>query len=141
MMLHEQYGGVFPKSAFEYCSRIRFLGLPLVHIRVGDRFDFMRKPVQAWIAFGNYSVGGLFAFGGVAIAPLSIGALAIGLVPFGGMALGLIPLGGLALGCCAFGGIAIGWQSFGSVAIAWSMADGNFAAALNYALGATGHVQ
>jgi len=134
-VLAEYYGGVFPEPAWEYRSRLELFGLPLVHIRIGDRFDFMRKPVTAWIAVGNYSVGGLLAFGGVAVAPFSIGALAIGLLPFGGLAFGIISLGGLALGVWSFGGVAIGWQALGCGAIAWSAAAGNFAWAHDYALG------
>ncbi len=65
--LVEEHGGVMPKAAFEYCSKIKFLGLPLINIRIGDRFDVLRKPVTGWIVCANYAVGGLFAFGGVAI--------------------------------------------------------------------------
>ncbi|MDD5141252.1 MAG: RNA polymerase sigma factor [Verrucomicrobiales bacterium] len=107
----------------------------LVHIRIGDRFDVLRKPVTAWIAVGNYAVGGLFAFGGVAIAPFCIGGLTIGLLPFGGLALGIMPLGGLALGVLAFGGVVIGWQAIGGCAIAWKAAVGGVAIAHDFALG------
>ena len=75
--LVDEYDGVMPKAAFEYCSRIKFLGLPLVNIRIGDRFDVLRKPVTGWIVCANYAVGGLFAFGGFALAPFSIGGLAV----------------------------------------------------------------
>jgi RNA polymerase sigma factor (sigma-70 family) len=138
-ILAEQHGGVFPKPAWEYCSQIKFLGLPLVHIRIGDRFDLLKKPVIAWIAVANFAFGGLFAFGEVAVAPLSIGGLALGLVPYGGIVIGLMPLGGLALGGWAFGAVAVGWQSIGACAIAWSAAVGNFAAAHHVAVGAVAH--
>ena len=138
-ILQEEHGGVFPESAFEYRSKTKFLGLPLVHVRIGARFDFLRKPVTAWIAFGNYSVGGLLAFGGVAVAPFSIGGLAVGIIPFGGLTVGAFALGGLALGIWAFGGIAVGWQSYGCVAIAWQMANGNFAFAYDFAKGNIAH--
>lgn len=138
-ILEEQHGGVFPKAAWEYCSRVKFFGLPLVHIRIGDRFDLLRRPVKAWIAVGNFAFGGLFAFGEVAVAPFSIGGLAVGLVPFGGIVAGLIPLGGLALGVWAFGAVAVGWQSMGAYAIAWNAAVGNFAVAHHVAVGAVAH--
>ena len=96
-ILAEEHGGVFPKPAFEYRSRATFLGLPLLHIRIGDRFDLLQKPVKGWIAMGNYAIGGLLAFGGIAIAPIGIGLCGIGLIPFAGIAIGLIPLGGIAL--------------------------------------------
>jgi hypothetical protein len=116
-----------------------FLGLPLIHIRIGDRFDLLRKPVKAWIAMGNYAIGGLFAFGGLAVAPISIGGLAVGAFGLGGFVLGVFPLGGLALGIWAFGGIAIGWQAFGCGAIAWNAAAGNLAVAHDFAIGNIAH--
>jgi RNA polymerase sigma factor (sigma-70 family) len=138
-VLADEYGGVFPKPIWEYRSKASLLGLPLVHVRVGDRFDFLRKPVKAWIAAGHYSVGGLFAMGGVAVAPFSVGALAIGLVPFGGFSLGVMPIGAMALGIWAFGGMAIGWQASGFGALAWNTAGGNFTAAHDFAVGNFAH--
>jgi len=138
-LLARQHGGIFPEPAYEYCSRIKLFGLPLVHIRIGDRFDLLRKPVAAWIAVANYAFGGLFAFGGVAVAPFSVGGLTIGLVPFGGLALGIMPLGGMALGVLAFGGIAVGWQAVGFCAVAWKAAVGAVAVAHDFALGGIAH--
>jgi hypothetical protein len=137
--LATEHGGVIPKPAWEYCSRAKFLGLPLIHIRVGDRFDFMRKPVVGWIVCANYAIGGLVAFGGVAVAPFSIGALAIGLIPFGGICAGIFPLGGLAIGGWAYGGITIGWQAIGGIAIAWNQATGGLALAHDFAVGDIAH--
>src|SRR4029434_7606167 len=105
-------------------ARVSFLGLPLVHIRIGDRFDMLRKPVKAWIASGGYAIGGLFAFGGIAIARLSLGFCTIVVLPFGGIALGAFALGGLAVGIWSFGGLAVGWQACGCCAVAWHTAVG-----------------
>jgi RNA polymerase sigma factor (sigma-70 family) len=134
-MLAQEHGGVYPEPAFEFCSNTKLFGLPLVHVRIGDRFDILRKPVTAWIAVGNYAIGGLFAFGAVACAPLCIGGVTIGLVPFGGLALGIMPLGGIALGAMAFGGVVIGWQAIGGCAIAWKAAMGSIAIAHDFAVG------
>ena len=134
-MLAQEHGGVFPEPAFEFCSKTKLFGLPLVHVRIGDRFDILRKPVTAWIAVGNYAIGGLFAFGAVACAPLCIGGITIGLLPFGGLALGIMPLGGIALGVLAFGGVVIGWQAIGGCAIAWKAAVGSVAIAHDFAVG------
>ena len=71
-ILAEEHAGIFPKPAFEYRSRTSFLGLPLVHLRIGDRFDAVQKPVKAWFAMGNYAIGGILAFGGIAIAPIGL---------------------------------------------------------------------
>jgi hypothetical protein len=99
----------------------------------------LNEPVTAWIAVGNYAIGGLFAFGGMAIAPASIGFCAVGLLPFGGLAIGLLALGGFALGVWAFGGLAIGWQSFGCFAVAWNAAAGELSLAHDFALGRIAH--
>ena len=136
-ILAQEYAGVFPKPAWEYRSHSSLFGLPLVHIRIGDRFAILKKPVKAWIAVGNSAIGGLFACGGLAIAPLSIGGLSIGLLSFGGLAVGIVALGGIALGIWPlFGGLLIGWQAFdGCFAIGWNAAVGMFALAHDFALG------
>jgi len=123
------------KPAFEYRSPLQWLGLPLIHVCVGDRFAVLKKPVTAWIAVGDHAIGGLFAFGGLAIAPLSIGGCAIGLLPFGGLAIGILTLGGFGLGVWTFGGFALGWQALGGCAIAWNAAVGGISFAHDFALG------
>ncbi|HUJ09045.1 MAG TPA: sigma-70 family RNA polymerase sigma factor [Verrucomicrobiae bacterium] len=135
-VLAQEYAGQFPAPAWEYRSQLSFLGLPLVHIRIGDRFDVIKKPVTAWVAVGGkYAVGALFAFGEFAIAPASIGWCALGLVPFGGLALGLLTIGACSLGVWTFGGLALGWQAYGACAIAWKAANGWIALAREFALG------
>jgi len=127
-----------PPRAWEYRSRLEWLGLPLVHIRF-TRSSAPRTPVKAWIAAGDFAFGVLFAFGGLAIAPVSVGGLAIGLVPFGGGAVGLFVLGGFAFGGWVFGGFALGWQAFGGCALGWNAAHGGLAVARDFALGAVAH--
>jgi RNA polymerase sigma factor (sigma-70 family) len=135
-ILAQEHGGVFPKPALEYHSRAELFGLPLIHVRIGDRFAVLKKPVKAWIAIGNSAIGVLFAFGGMAIAPLSVGGLSIGVLSFGGLGVGVFALGGVALGVWPlFGGLAIGWQAAGCFAIAWKAAAGDFALAHDFALG------
>ena len=121
---------------WEYCSAWRLLGLPLIHIRMGDR---MGEPVKAWIAAGDYAFGGLFAFGGLAVAPVSIGGCAVGLFTFGGMSIGMLELGGFGLGVWAFGGLVVGWQAFGGCALALNAAWGGYAIAGDFALGGIAH--
>jgi len=134
-ILAEEHDGIMPSPAFEYRSRATFLGLPLVHIRIGDRFDALQGPVKAWLAMGNYAIGGLFAFGGFVIAPFGVGFCVLGLIPFAGIAVGLISLGGIAIGGWTYGALAIGWQSLGCFSIAWDTAAGNIAIAREYAMG------
>jgi RNA polymerase sigma factor (sigma-70 family) len=135
-LLADQYGGKFPPAAFEYRSRLSMFGLPLVHVRIGDRFDVLRGPVKAWVAIGSsHAVGLIFASGGLAIAPISFGGIAIGFLPFGAVAVGILAIGACSLGIWADGGLAIGWQVFGGCAIAWNAAMGGVAVAHDFALG------
>ena len=135
-LLAKEYAGNFPPAAFEYRSRWSCFGLPLIHVRLGDRFDIMRGPVKAWIAIGSsHAVGVIFASGGIAVAPLSFGGLAIGLLPFGAIALGIFPIGACALGVWAHGGLAAGWQVFCGCGAAWNAAMGGMVVAHDFAVG------
>ena len=125
--------------AWEYRSKFTLLGLPFIHVRVSGGLTVPVIPVKAWIGSGEYAVGLLFAFGNLAIAPVSIGALPIGLLSFGGCAVGLLSLGGFSLGIWSFGALAFGWQVFGGCAIAWNAADGGIAIAHDFAVGGIAH--
>jgi RNA polymerase sigma factor (sigma-70 family) len=137
--LAEEHHGEFPPAAFEYCSKLTLLGLPLLNIRIGDRFDVLRGPVKGWIAVGNCALGGLFAFGGVVAAPICIGGISLGLLSMGGIALGAGVLGGMAAGGYAMGGCAVGWEAIGGCAVAWHSAAGSFAFAHDFAVGYIAH--
>jgi RNA polymerase sigma factor (sigma-70 family) len=136
-ILAEEYGGIFPKPAWEFCTHAKLLGLPLVHVRIGDRFALLRKPVKAWIAMGHTAIGGLFAFGVLAMGPISVGALSAGLFSVGALAVGGVALGAVTIGVWSLvGGLIIGWQAFnGCFVIGWSAAVGEFALARDFALG------
>lgn len=121
------------EPAFEYRSKRTLWGLPLVHIRL--RAGIHRGPVKAWIAMGDSAIGGLFALGGLAVAPISFGGLAAGMLCFGGLGMGLVSLGGLSLGVLASGGLAIGVQAFGGLAVGWKAAQGGLAVAHELAQG------
>jgi len=124
----------FPTPIFEYQSRLKLFGWPLVHIRL--RGGLERGPVKAWFAAGDAAIGLVFAFGAIAIAPLSFGGLALGLLTLGGVGVGLVSFSGFSLGLYALGGLAVGWQAFGGCAIAWTAADGGVAVARDFAIGA-----
>jgi RNA polymerase sigma factor (sigma-70 family) len=139
-ILAENYHGHFPPAAYEFRSRMHLFGLPLVHVRLGDRFDIVRGPVKAWIAIGSsHSVGVIFASGGIAIAPISFGGIAIGILPFGAMAFGIFPVGAIAIGAWAYGALAIGWQIFCGCGVAWNAAEGGMAFARDFAWGGIVH--
>jgi RNA polymerase sigma factor (sigma-70 family) len=130
----EQTPGFDLVPVLEYRSKLSLLGLPLIHIRL--RGGLERGPVKAWIAAGDAAVGVLFAFGAVAVAPISFGGLSLGLLTLGGLAVGIMSFGGFSFGLWAIGGFAIGWQAFGACAVAWSAAHGAVTVAGDFASGA-----
>jgi RNA polymerase sigma factor (sigma-70 family) len=135
-ILAKQYDGNFPPARYEYRSRWSLFGLHLIHVRFGDRFDVLRGPVTGWIAIGSsHAVGGIFALGGIAVAPFSFGGIAIGLLPFGAIGVGLISLGAISLGVWSFGGVAVGWQADAGCSLAWNAAMGGLAFAHDFAIG------
>jgi RNA polymerase sigma factor (sigma-70 family) len=122
----------------EYRSHLQLLGLPFIHFRTGGwQNGKIQKPVKAWIAYTDgVAFGGLFAYGSVAVAPVSIGACAVGLFSYGAMAVGGLAIGGFAFGIWGFGAIAFGWQASAACAIAWNIASGGqYAIAHQFALG------
>jgi RNA polymerase sigma factor (sigma-70 family) len=119
---------------FEYRSRVSLFGWPLVHVRL--RGGLERGPVKAWLAGGDAAIGLVFAFGAVAIAPISFGGFALGVLTLGGVGIGVVPLGGFSFGLYALGGLAVGLQAFGGCAIGWTAAEGGVAVARDFAIGA-----
>lgn len=118
-IIHNHYS----RWHYEYKSSRTLFGLPLIHIRLGER--------------GLCTARGIIAIGNCAVGALSIGGLALGLLAFGGVAAGFFSLGGCAFGVYAAGGaaaaskIAIGGAASAPLAIG-QMAEG----ALTFGLGA-----
>jgi len=105
---------------FEYVSKTKLFGIPLVHVNYGVGF-YRAKGI---VAIGNLATG-VIAIGGIAVGLLSIGGLALGLLlAFGGLALGGLALGGVALGALVFGGIAVGVLTIGGLSIGWFSVGG-----------------
>jgi RNA polymerase sigma factor (sigma-70 family) len=128
--------------AWEYRSRFQLLGLPFIHLRIGGwQNGKAQKPVKAWIAgTDGVAFGVLLAYGGVAVAPVSIGACAVGLFSYAAMAVGALAVGGFAFGVWAFGAFGFGWQASAGCAIAWNIASGDqYAIAHHFALAPIAH--
>jgi hypothetical protein len=123
------------RASWEYRSQLQLLGLPFIHLRFGNDFSWNKEPVKAWIAAGDRAFGLLFAFGGIAVAPVCCGGFAVGLICWGGFAAGLFALGGFGVGWWAVGGMAFGWKAFAGCAVAWRGAMGAVAVAHDYANG------
>ena len=115
---------------FEYQSKRRFCGMPLLHITSGiDPDTGKRREAHGFVAVGGRARGifafgavarGWFAFGGVAIGLVAFGGVGIGVVSFGGLALGLLlAYGVLGLGTFAVGGLAAGYHAVGGLALGW----------------------
>jgi RNA polymerase sigma factor (sigma-70 family) len=105
-----------------YRSRATVFGVPLVHVRFSSP-DVGEGPVVGWIAAGDRAYGLLFAWGGLAVAPVSVGAFAVGFLSVGAVSVGVIGLGTFGTGLLAVGGIAVGFKAY-----AWLSALGWFAA-------------
>lgn len=106
----------------EYKSRLALLGFPLVHAKFGmpEEGD---PPAVGWIAAGDRAYGLLFAWGGYAVAPVSVGIVAIGLIGVGAIGLGPIAIGTVGIGLLAMGASAIGFKAYGSLsAMGWESA-------------------
>ncbi len=101
-----------------YRSRLTLAGVPLVHFRYSSP-DEGEPPVFGWIAGGDRAYGLIFAWGGYAVAPVSVGAFSVGLVTIGSCSFGL-----LSLGTMAFGWVAMGCASVGVKTFAWLSALG-----------------
>ncbi len=139
-MLAENHGGNFPQPAYEFRSRASLFGLPLVHVRLGDRFDVLRGPVKAWIAIGSsHAVGVIFASGGIAVAPICFGGIGIGVISFSAISLGVVSIGAIALGGWAYGAFATGWQIICGCGVAWNAGEGGLILARDFALGGFAH--
>ncbi|WP_069987612.1 helix-turn-helix transcriptional regulator [Massilioclostridium coli] len=118
---------------YEYKSKRKFRGIPLIHINVG-RGLYHAKGIVAigTIARGLVSIGvismGLFSFGAVSLGLLCFGAISLGLLfSVGSISLGIISIGGLAVGILAIGGCSIGIYSIGGCAVASHIAAGGYA--------------
>jgi ribosomal protein L37E len=102
--------------SYEYRSRARFFGLPLVHVVWGYGINPLTgrlRVAKGIIAVGNVAIG-VVAVGGVALGGVAVGGVALGLAALGGCAIGvLLALGGMAIGLVAIGGGAVGYYALG----------------------------
>jgi hypothetical protein len=110
-------------TAGEYRSRLTFLGVPLVHCRFSSP-DEGQPPVFGWIAGGDRAYGLLMAWGGYAVAPISLGAVSVGFISLGNFSVGLFSFGTVALGWIAVGCASIGYDAYAWLsALGWDTAQ------------------
>jgi RNA polymerase sigma factor (sigma-70 family) len=109
----------------EYISKITLLDTPLFHFKFG-MLEANEKPAIGWIAGGSKAYGLIFAWGGIAIAPLSVGIISVGIISIGAVSCGLIALGTIGIGVISFGASAIGYKAYGSLSsLGWESAFSN----------------
>lgn len=109
----------------EYKSQLRLFGTPLFHFKFG-MLEIDEDPAVGWIAGGSKAYGLLLAWGGVAIAPISVGIVSVGLVSIGAVGFGLIGIGTVGIGIIGFGASAIAYKAYGSLsALGWESAFSN----------------
>lgn len=120
---------------YEYKSKRTLFGLPLVHIRLGNRGVGVARGI---LAIGNVAVG-VFTLGGFSFGLFSVGGLSFGLLfALGGWAMGAVAIGGLAIGLLALGGAAVGVFAMGGGAFGVYAAGGG-AIASKIAIGGSAH--
>lgn len=98
----------------EYISKWRLFGVPLCHFQFGMP-EYGDKPAYGWVAGGTHAYGLLFAWGGVAIAPISVGIISVGVITVGAVGVGIFGMGTVAFGVIAFGASAIGYKAYASL--------------------------
>ncbi len=120
----------------EYKSQFTIFGIPLVHIQFGMQ-EVTDKPAYGWIAGGSYARGLLFAWGGVAIAPISVGIISVGVITIGAVGFGILSAGTIAIGFLAFGSSAIAYKAYAAFSsLGWESAFSNgFSIAYEAAIG------
>jgi hypothetical protein len=123
-------------SAGEYRSRLKLFGVPLVHVRFSSP-DEGERPVFGWFAGGDRAYGLVCAWGGLAVAPLSVGAVSVGFLSIGSLSVGVLSFGTVAVGALAIGCVSVGVKAFAWLsALGWTIAaGGGFAIARVAAVG------
>jgi RNA polymerase sigma factor (sigma-70 family) len=120
----------------EYKSRLSLFGIPIIHVKLGLP-EMHEKPAFGWIAGGDRAYGLVFAWGGLAVAPISVGIVSLGVITVGALGFGVLAAGTVAVGVIGFGASAIAYKAYGSLsALGWESAwSGSFAIAKDAAIG------
>ncbi|GBL02778.1 RNA polymerase sigma factor [Glaciecola sp. KUL10] len=119
-----------------YKSRLVLFGLPLFHFQLGapEQGD---EPTIGWVAGGVKAYGALFAWGGVAVAPISVGIISFGVISIGAVGVGVLSLSTVAIGVIGFGLTAVAYKAYSSISsLGWESAFSNgFSIAHDAAIG------
>lgn len=106
----------------EYKSALKLFGIPLMHFQFGTP-EHGDSAAVGWIAAGSKAYGVIFAWGLIAVAPVSVGVISVGFFSIGAVSLGLLSFGAAAIGGLAFGSSAIGYKAYASLSsLGWESA-------------------
>ncbi len=121
----------------DFISKLALFGIPLIHIQLSTHEDG-DKPAFGWIAGGAKAHGLLFGWGGIAIAPISVGIISTGIISIGAVSFGVFSLGTVAIGILALGSSALAYKAYSSLSsLGWESAfSGGFSIANDAAVGA-----
>lgn len=111
------------QRGYEYTSRRKIKGIPLVSIRFKNHGMVVAKGI---IAIGNGAIG-VVSIGGISIGVISLGGISGGIFALGAVAVGIVAFGGVAIGILAIGASAIGIYAAGAVALGKEAAVGSAA--------------
>lgn len=101
------------RAGFEWKSRAKILGIPLICVSFGRDERGRRRIAKGFLAVGNYAVGGI-AIGQFALGIFGIGQFALGLFAAGQLALALMGgFGQFAVGVFAVGQFVAGFYAKG----------------------------
>ncbi|MFA9464199.1 MAG: helix-turn-helix domain-containing protein [Velocimicrobium sp.] len=124
MQLDEIKQCIKKKDGYEYKSKKRIAGIPLVHIKFSKNGSALACGI---VAIGNVSIG-VISIGGVALGGICFGGVAFGaILALAAVAIGSISFGGVSIGVVAIGGVALGQYAVGAVAAASKIAIGTVA--------------
>jgi len=123
----ERFVGAFAALNYQYESKHRFLGLPLLSIDIGFDTKQQMRHARGWTAIGTRATGlfafgffmarGLFAVGALAIGIGTVSLASIGLITVSVFGVGFVSVSVFAFGYLAVGILAIGYKSVGIIAI------------------------
>jgi hypothetical protein len=122
--VHEAERPKLVQSGFEWKTRVKLFGIPLICISYGRDLQGTIRVAKGFLAVGQIAIGGI-AIGGFAAGLISIGLLSIGLLAAGVWALGLLAVGQMACGLLAIGQVVVGLYGLGQIGWAkylWSEA-------------------
>mgnify|MGYP001949097371 CR=1 FL=1 len=129
-------------NAREYKSGLCLFGIPLMHFQFGTP-ELGEPAAIGWIAGGSKAYGVIFAWGLIAVAPISVGVISVGIFTIGAVGIGLLSLGAVAIGILSFGSSAIGYKAYAALSsLGWESAYSNgFSAAKDAAVGTFGYAR